>query len=70
MNRTVPPASGFQGMVARVRGSGTRSMSDSKISRNPRTDEPSSFGTPVTNESGSRVWSGTSTWLYPPKTSV
>ncbi len=63
MKRTVPPASGFHGIEASVRGSGTRSMSDSKISRKPRTDEPSSLGTPVTNESASSVWSGTSTWL-------
>ncbi len=36
-------------------------MSDSKISRNPRTEEPSSFGTPETNESASRVAEGT--WM-------
>ena len=69
MKRTVPPASGFHGIVARVEGSGTRFMSDSKISRNPRTEEPSSFGTPASKESSLSVNAGTSTWLYPPNTS-
>ncbi len=61
MNRTVPPASGFHGIVASVEGSGTRFMSDSKISRNPRTEDPSSFGTPASKESSLSVNAGTST---------
>ena len=70
MNRAVPPTSSDHGITPKVDGSGSRIMSDSKISRNPRTDEPSSFGTPVTNASSSIVCDGTWTWLNPPKRSV